>query len=94
MAAARRPVGWIALAALFAFMAFVVYRSLHLPGIRCEICINYHGREMCRTVDGEREEDVRLAATNNACAYLANGVTDNMACMRTPPTRADCTAVQ
>ena len=56
-------------------------------GVRCEVCITYNGLSQCRTVDGEREEDVHLAAVNNVCAYLANGVTDNMACMRTPPTQ-------
>ena len=94
MAAKRRSIGWIALAGLAGFMAAVVYWSLHIQGIRCEVCIDFHGRQMCRTVDGESEEDVRLAATNNACAYLASGVTEGMACMRTPPTRADCHAVQ
>ncbi len=90
MAARRRPIGWIALAGLFGFMALVVYRSLHMSGIRCEVCITFHDRSMCRTVDGEREEDVMMAATTNACAYLANGVTEGMACSRTPPTKADC----
>ena len=90
----RRSAASIAVAVLFLFMGYVVYRSLHLGGVRCEVCITYNGRSQCRTVDGERREDVHLAAINNACAYLASGVTDNMACMRTPPTKDDCTAVE
>ncbi len=89
----RRPLGLIALAALFVFMALVVWRTLHMQGIRCEVCITYNGLSQCRTVEGEHEEDVHLAAVNNVCAYLANGVTDGMACMRTPPTKRDCTAI-
>ena len=90
----RRPLGWIAVAALFLFMGFVVYRTFHLQGIRCDVCITYNGLSQCRTVEGEREEDVRQAAVNNVCSYLANGVTDGMACMRTPRTRDECVAVQ
>lgn len=91
MPAPRRPLRSIALAALFVFMAFVVYRTLHMQGIRCEVCITYNGLSQCRTVEGEREEDVHQAAVNNVCAYLASGVTDGMACMRTPPTKKECT---
>ncbi|MEO6027725.1 MAG: hypothetical protein ABIR79_12740 [Candidatus Binatia bacterium] len=93
MPAPRRPLRSIALAALFVFMAFVVYRTFHLQGVRCEVCITYNGLSQCRTVEGEREEDVHQAAVNNVCAYLANGVTDGMACMRTPPTKKECTAI-
>ena len=51
----RRSIRWIALSALFVFMGFVVYRSLHLQGVRCEVCITYHGLSQCRTVEGERQ---------------------------------------
>ena len=71
-------------------MAFVVWRSFDLGGVRCEVCIEFRGRSQCRAVDGASEEDAMMAATQNACAYLASGVTDGMACTRTPPTRAEC----
>ena len=90
MPARRRSITWIALTALFLFMGFVVYRTLHLQGVRCEVCITYNGLSQCRTVEGERQEDVHQAAVNNVCAYLAGGVTDGMACTRTPPTRSEC----
>jgi len=89
----RRSLGWIALAALFLFMGFVVYRTFHLQGIRCEVCLTYNGVSQCRTVEGEREQDVHQAALTNVCSYLAGGVTDGMACMRTPPTRSECTEI-
>ena len=88
--ASRRRSGWIAAAALLLFMAFVVYRSFHLGGVRCEVCITYRGLSQCRAVESENKEEALMAATQNACAYLASGVTDSIACTRTPPTRADC----
>jgi hypothetical protein len=90
----RRSLRWIALGGLFLFMAFVVYRTFHIGGVRCEVCITFKGLSQCRTVDGERQEDVHLAAVNNVCAYLASGVTEGMACMRTPPTKSECTALE
>jgi hypothetical protein len=93
MPAPRRRLRSIGLLALVLFMAFVVWRTFHLQGVRCEVCITYNGLSQCRTVEGEHEQDVHQAAVNNVCAYLANGVTDGMACMRTPPTKSECTAI-
>ena len=80
----------LGLGALLIFMGIVVYRSLDIAGVRCEVCITYRGRSQCRTVEGTSEEEVRMAARTNACAFLSSGVTDSMACGRTPPTRAEC----
>ena len=88
----RRP-GWLALAALLGFMAWVVYRSLDLAGVRCEVCLTYGGRSQCRSVEGPNEHDALMAATSNVCAYLASGVTDTLACTRTPPTRSACAGI-
>ena len=71
MPARRRSIGWIALAALFLFMGFVVYRSFHLQGVRCEVCLTFNGVSQCRTVEGELEQDVHQAALTNACAEEA-----------------------
>lgn len=90
----RSPLAWIAVAGLFGFMAFVVWRTFHLQGVRCEVCITHNGLSQCRTVEGEHEKDVLMSATNNACAYLSSGVTDSMACMRATPTKSECTALQ
>ena len=88
----RGRAGTIGLAALVALMAFVVWRSFQIGGMRCEVCITYGGRSQCRTVDGTTREDALDAARTNVCAFLSSGVTDSMACARTPPDRADCVA--
>ncbi len=83
----------LGLLALLVFMGVVVYGSLNIAGVRCEVCITYNGRAQCRTVDGVSEEEARMAATTNVCAFLSSGVTDSMACGRTPPTRAECVPI-
>ncbi len=90
----RSRLAWVAVLGLFGFMGFVVWRTLHLQGVRCEVCITYKGLSQCRTVEGEHEQDVHQSAVNNVCAYLASGVTDGIACMRTPPTKSECTAIE
>ncbi len=77
--------------ALFALMGFIVWRSFQVGGVRCEVCIEYGGRSQCRSVDGATREEVLMTATQNVCAFLSSGVTDSMACTRTPPTKAECT---
>ena len=81
---------WVSLVGLGAIVAVVVYTSLDVGVVRCEVCITYQGREACRAVDGATAEDAQQSAVNNACALLASGVTDTMACERTTPTRLAC----
>ncbi len=81
------------IAGLILFMAFVIYRSLQVAGYRCSVCMAFGGQEVCRTVDGPTEHDARQGATTNACAYLASGVTDSIACERTAPRQASCSAI-
>ena len=83
---------WVSLLGLGAVISFVVYTSLDVGAVRCEVCITFEGHEACRTVDGTTESETRQAAITNACALLASGVTRTMACERTTPTRQSCTA--
>jgi hypothetical protein len=90
----RRRSAWLLAGALGLFMAFVIYRSLRIGSYRCSVCIDFRGNQVCRTVDGPTEHEALTAATTNACAFLASGVTDSMACERTQPTKAECSASQ
>jgi len=92
-AASRRRSAWLLAAALIVFMAFVVYRSFQIAGYTCSVCIEFQGQSVCRRVEGSTELDARRAAVTNACAYLASGVTDSMACERTEPRSVECAAI-
>lgn len=80
----------MALCTLGLLIGFIVYSSLNVAGVRCEVCIDFEGRSACRAVDGATDDDAMQAARTNTCAQLASGVTQTMACERTVPTRADC----
>jgi hypothetical protein len=92
-AASRKISTGVIAGAFILFMGFVIYRSLHVAGYRCAVCMRFRGQEVCRTVEGSTEHDARGGATNNACAYLAAGVTDSIACERSEPTKVDCSAI-
>lgn len=89
----ERPVkwtSWVALVSLAGLIAVVVYASLHTGAVRCEVCIEFRGRQACRTVEGATEDEALAAARTNTCAQLAAGVTDTMACERAPFASSHC----
>ncbi|MCS7026482.1 MAG: hypothetical protein NZV14_16920 [Bryobacteraceae bacterium] len=75
---------WIAAGAL-AFLALLFYFTLGMRRSRVEVCMEFHGRRACRTASAETPEKARRAAIDNACALIASGVTDSIACQNTPP---------
>jgi hypothetical protein len=81
---------WLAGAILTAIVAVVVWSSLRIGGVRCELCVDFNGRRACRSVDGATEQEALAAARTNACALVASGVTETMACERTPAASSSC----
>ena len=83
---------WLAAAVLTAIVAVVVVSSLRVADVRCEVCVSFAGREACRSVEAATEDEARRGAHSNACALLASGVTDTLACERTEEASARCNA--
>jgi hypothetical protein len=52
---------------------------------RVEVCMEFNGMTNCRIASGSTEAFALHTATTNACATIASGVTDSMACDRTEP---------
>ena len=83
---------WLAAIVLAAIVAVVVVSSLQVGAVRCEVCVSFQGRQACRAVDATTEDEARRGAHTNACALVSSGVTDSLACERTPDSSARCTA--
>ncbi|MCC6392877.1 MAG: hypothetical protein IT167_19925 [Bryobacterales bacterium] len=75
---------WIAIAVI-AFMGLVVYSTLGMRKHRVEVCMEFNGQTSCRTAAGETVDRARRAAIDNACATIASGVGDSIACQNRPP---------
>lgn len=69
-----------------AVLGLLIYSSLGLRKHRVEVCVSFQGRTNCRTASGSTREQAVRTATDNACALIASGMTDSMACTSAPPT--------
>ncbi len=86
---AGRP-GVIGFGLLVLVIGFVLYQSARLEAYSCEVCVEFEGREKCRTVGGPTIDGARSGAILNACAYVASGMANSMACQRKPPVSETC----
>jgi hypothetical protein len=57
----------------------------------CEVCVAFDGRTECRSASGRTPEEATRTAIDNACAFVASGMTDTVACTTgTAPTSVSC----
>jgi hypothetical protein len=75
----------LSLAFVGAVVAALVRSTMNLAQYRVEVCMDFEGRSSCRTAAGSAEEYALRSATDNACALIATGVTETMACTRSAP---------
>jgi hypothetical protein len=60
-------------------------------GVSCEVCVTYRGRTACREALGPDREQATRTALDNACAFLASGMTEVVECTtRTAPEGVTC----
>jgi hypothetical protein len=67
------------------FLAVLLYSSLGLKKYRVEVCMEFEGRSACRTAGAATEEQALRTATDNACALIASGMTESVACTASRP---------
>ena len=71
-----------------AFFGMLAYMTMG-PKIRVEVCMEYQGKQSCRTASSETKEGAQRTATENACALIASGMTDTMTCQRQTPVKVE-----
>jgi hypothetical protein len=82
---------WLAAIVLAsAFMAALVYATLREGGFECEVCQQYGGETVCRSVRAASRDAAIEQAMATTCAILAQGVTAGLECQRTPPHSLRC----
>ena len=75
---------WIGVVFALIVLGVIVYSSMNLSAYRVEECVTYNGQTSCRTASGSSKEFARRSAITNACAQIASGVTDSLACENSP----------
>ncbi|MEO8663430.1 MAG: hypothetical protein ABI693_33550 [Bryobacteraceae bacterium] len=81
----NRKILLIVLVAAVAFVAIIYTSMRDLRNNRVEVCITFNGRQACRVASGPSQAEATRTASDNACALIASGVTETMACGRTQP---------
>lgn len=66
-------------------VAAAIWYSTPSGAHRVEVCMEFRGATSCGTARGETEQNAIRSATTVACATIASGVTDSMACDQTTP---------
>jgi hypothetical protein len=86
----KRARVWALIIVLAVFGAVLIIGSLSVVQAECELCVTYRGRTECRRGSGKSDDDAKQAAQRAACAVMAGGMNESIACQNTPPSTARC----
>jgi hypothetical protein len=67
------------------FIGVMTFMMMEQRKNRVEVCMGFQGRTACKIASGENRDEALRTATDNACALIAFGVTDNGQCGRSQP---------
>jgi len=73
-----------------ATLVLIVYAMLSSFAHECEVCVTFHGRTACRQAAGKTAEEAMRTAQDNACAFVASGMTETVECTGRRPASATC----
>jgi hypothetical protein len=73
-------------------LIIVVFVKLTLGGAKeqCRVCMAFGTGTNCATATGPTVAAATEGATTTACGVLASGMTETIACGRTPPASVQC----
>jgi hypothetical protein len=77
----------LAIAFVVVVLCVLVYTTMGNDRYRCEVCMVFNGKQACRIAAASTEAQALRTATENACAQIASGVTESMACDSRQPAR-------
>ena len=80
----------ILLAVVAVFVGYLIYGSMQVTQAECALCVTFRGQTECRTGSGASEDDARAAAQRAACAVMAAGMDESIACQNTVPSQVSC----
>lgn len=69
------------------FLAFMAWSTFGNASFRCELCMTYNGRTVCRNGAGASQESAERVARDGACTDLTHGMTELVQCQGSEPSR-------
>jgi hypothetical protein len=87
----KKRVGvWIFLGVFTVFVTMLILGSMKTVQAECSLCIEYRGQRQCRTGSGATQADAQGAAQRAACAVMAAGMNESIACQNARPQELIC----
>ena len=83
----KRPALIIGIVVVAIVVGVLIYSSMGLARYKVEACMEFNGRQECRTAAGTTKEYALRSAIQNACGLIASGVGDTIACEHSTPVR-------
>lgn len=72
--------GFSLLLAIMLPVGFMTYNVVSTQDVKCSVCVTYKGRQQCKEATGPAIKECSITAIDNACAFIASGMTEVMAC--------------
>jgi hypothetical protein len=88
----RRSIAILVAIGVLLVVGYLIWGSTSLVQAECELCVEFQGRRECRRGTGTNDAEARQAAQKAACAVMASGMNEAIACQNTPPKTARCPA--
>ena len=73
-----------------AFLGWLVYSMERTIQVVCETCIVFEGARSCGKAAAATQDEAMRQAATVACAPISGGMTEVIACQRTPPDTSSC----
>lgn len=89
----RRNIKWMVAIGVMLVVGYLIYGSTRLVQAECELCVEFRGETQCRRGTGTDEAEARQAAQKAACAVMAMGMNESIACQNTQPRAVQCPPV-
>ena len=71
-------------------LGVIIYQTMGLRQVECEVCMELDGRTKCVTVRGEDEVQAMQTAKDSACSFVSSGRTETIRCNGSAPTSTKC----
>jgi hypothetical protein len=85
-----KPGRLLALVALLAFAAFLLWSTLASQHVECTVTVAYGGVQGAGTASAASPTDALREAQTAACGPLTGSMNDRIACSRVPPATQRC----
>ncbi len=85
-----KPRSLVLVGVLVGALGFIIWSSMGVATVSCEVCIDFKGRQACRTARGPTRDEAIVTARDNACAQIVNGRTENILCGGSQPKTMTC----